>query len=270
MVNIGSSLFDLGSLDRISNQETVIHALDPRVKVVVTLTFIVAVVSFGKHEVSGLMPFFIYPAVLVALADIPVRYLFRKLLIVSPFALMIGLFNPFLDREILVNLGPIGLSGGWISFISIMLRFALTVGAGLILIACTGFNAICHALEKMGAPRVFVIQLLFLYRYLFVLTEEASRMVRARALRSFPGKGMGMRIFGYLVGHLLLRTLDRAHRIHLAMLSRGFDGEIRILRPMRLGMRDLTFLLGWSGLIVAMRFYDLPRLLGNLVTGGAG
>jgi len=269
-VKIGSSLFDLGRLDRISNQETAIHGLDPRVKVLVTLVFIVAVVSFGKHEVSGLMPFFIYPAVLIALADIPLGYLFRKILIVSPFALMIGLFNPFLDREIIINLGPVAISGGWVSYISIMLRFALTVGAALILIACTGFNAICHALERMGAPRVFVVQLLFVYRYLFVLTEEASRMVRARALRSFPGKGTGMRVFGYLVGHLLLRTLDRAQRIHLAMLSRGFDGEIRILRPMRFGIRDLAFLFGWSGLIVAMRLYDVTGLLGNLVTGGAG
>lgn len=269
-MKIGSSLFDLGRLDRISNQETAIHGLDPRVKVLVTLVFIVAVVSFGKHEVSGLMPFFIYPAVLIALADIPLGYLFRKILIVSPFALMIGLFNPFLDREIIINLGPVAISGGWVSYISIMLRFALTVGAALILIACTGFNAICHALERMGAPRVFVVQLLFVYRYLFVLTEEASRMVRARALRSFPGKGTGMRVFGYLVGHLLLRTLDRAQRIHLAMLSRGFDGEIRILRPMRFGIRDLAFLFGWSGLIVAMRLYDVTGLLGNLVTGGAG
>ncbi|MBU2498568.1 MAG: cobalt ECF transporter T component CbiQ [Proteobacteria bacterium] len=269
-MKIGSSLFDLGRLDRISNQETAIHGLDPRVKVLVTLVFIVAVVSFGKHEVSGLMPFFIYPAVLIALADIPLGYLFRKILIVSPFALMIGLFNPFLDREIIINLGPVAISGGWVSYISIMLRFALTVGAALILIACTGFNAICHALERMGAPRVFVVQLLFVYRYLFVLTEEASRMVRARGLRSFPGKGTGMRVFGYLVGHLLLRTLDRAQRIHLAMLSRGFDGEIRILRPMRFGIRDLAFLFGWSGLIVAMRLYDVTGLLGNLVTGGAG
>jgi len=269
-VSVGSSLFDLGTLDRLSTRETPVHRIDPRVKILTTLVFILAVVSFGKYEISGLMPFFLYPAVLIALADIPVRYILRKILFVSPFAIMLGLFNPLLDRGILVHLGPVGLSGGWISFISIMLRFTLTVGAGLILVACTGFNAICHALERMGAPKVFVIQLLFLYRYLFVLTEEASRMLRARALRTFTGRAMGIWIYGHLVGHLLLRTLDRAQRIHLAMLSRGFDGEIRILRPMKFGMGDLAFLLGWCGFLAAMRCYDLPRLLGSWVTGGGG
>ena len=73
---------------------------------------------------------------------------------------------------------------GWISFASILLRFTLTVTAALTLIATTSFTGICMALEKMGCPRVFALQLLFLYRYLFVLVDEASRLIRARALRT--------------------------------------------------------------------------------------
>jgi cobalt/nickel transport system permease protein len=119
----------------------------------------------------------------------------------------------------------------------------------------------------MGAPRSFVMQVLFLYRYIFVLTDEALRLVRARALRSFQGRGMGFKVFSYMIGQLLLRTLDRAHRIHLAMLSRGFEGKIHLVRPLHLHSRDVAFFLGWSTLFVLMRWYNIPLLLGNAAAG---
>jgi cobalt/nickel transport system permease protein len=65
---------------------------------------------------------------------------------------------------------------------------------------------------------------------------------------------------------LLLRTLDRAARIHLAMLCRGFDGELRQLRPARIGRQEIAFTFGWSALFIALRLYNLPQLLGRLLT----
>jgi cobalt/nickel transport system permease protein len=236
------------------------------VKLLTTLVFIVAVVSFGKYEITGLLPFVIYPVVLMAVGNLPAGYLAKKILLAAPFAFFIGIFNPLLDRAVLVHLGPIGLSGGWISFTSIMLRFTLTVAAALILIAGTGLNAVCLALDKLGAPRGFVTQLMFLYRYIFVLTDEALRLVRARSLRSFQGRGLGLRVFSSMVGQLLLRTLDRARRIHLAMLSRGFAGKIHLNRPLRLRLQDVAFLLGWSALFVLLRWINIPHQLGQALT----
>jgi cobalt/nickel transport system permease protein len=146
-----------------------------------------------------------------------------------------------------------------------MMRFGLTVSAALILISLTGFNAVCMALEKLGVPRPFVIQLLFLYRYLFVLIDEASRMVRARSLRSFGSSGMDFKIFASLIGQLLLRTLDRAQRIHLAMCCRGFDGHIRINRPMKFGFNEIRFVLTWALLFVCFRSYNIPLKIGELI-----
>jgi cobalt/nickel transport system permease protein len=264
MASIQDSFLDIGAMDRISAQDTFIHRLDPRAKVLSTLIFIVCILSFGKYEVSALMPFFVYPAVLIAMGNLPVLYLVKRVLIVAPFAFLIGIFNPFFDREVLIHIGSVGIAGGWVSFASVMLRFILTVGAALILIGTTGFNAVCMALERMGIPRVFVIQLLFLYRYLFVLGDEASRMVRARSVRSFQGKGGGVRVFGSLAGNLLLRTLDRAQRIHLAMLCRGFDGYVRLRRPLSIRGKDVAFAVGWSALFIIMKRYNLPHLLGSL------
>jgi cobalt/nickel transport system permease protein len=204
--------------------------------------------------------------VLITLGNLPVSYLLNKVLMAAPFAFFVAIFNPLLDRNVLMHLGPIGISGGWVSFASLMVRFTLTVSAALILIASTGFNSVCVALGKMRAPRAFVVQLLFLYRYLFVLIDEASRMNRARSLRVFEGRGMGFGVFIQMLGQLLLRTLDRAKRIQLAMHCRGFDGEIRMARQLKIRGRDFAFVAVWSIFFIAVRFYDLPQGLGRMVT----
>ncbi len=265
-MKIESAFLDISRLDALASRNTAVHRLDPRAKVLTTLIFIVTVISFRHYEISGLIPFFIFPLVMMSLGNIPGVWLMKKTALVLPFAFFIGIFNPLFDTEILMHIGPVPISGGWISFISILIRFILTVSAALLLIATTGFSGICMALEKMGVPQIFAVQLLFLYRYLFVLTDEASRMARARALRSFDGRGMGIKVFGYLIGHLLLRTLDRARRIHHAMICRGFDGEIRLIRQYRLRMTEAGFVFGFSGLFILMRVYNLSVLYGNLLT----
>ena len=156
-----------------------------------TLGFLVTVVSFNRYEVAALLPLTLYPVVLAAAGGLPAGYLLRKLLIASPFALCVGLFNPLLDRAAAFHLAGAPISWGWISFASILVKFGLTVSAALALVGVTGFTAVCMALGRLGAPRLFAAQLLFLYRYLFVLAEEGLRMVRARNLRSFRGRGAG-------------------------------------------------------------------------------
>jgi cobalt/nickel transport system permease protein len=131
------------------------------------------------------------------------------------------------------------------------------------LAATTGFPAICRALGRLGMPQVFVQQLQFMYRYLFVLFEEAERMVRARELRSFRNRGMGIGPLSSMVGHLLLRTWERAERIHMAMLCRGFSGEAATLPAGGLKRADLLFLLGWITLFLLLRLYNIPRILGG-------
>ena len=169
MAQLDKHFLDIGYMDTLSLQQTSIHGLDPRAKLITSLVFITTVVSFGKYEISALLPYLVYPVFLIAMGNTPPVYLLKKLVLVSPFAVMIGIFNPLMDRDILISLGTIGISGGWVSFVSILIRFVLTVGVALTLIAVTGFNAVCMALDKLGTPRVFVVQLVFLYRYMFYM-----------------------------------------------------------------------------------------------------
>lgn len=267
MLAIDGTFLDFKRLDLLALRESTIHRLDPRAKVLTTLVFVVCVVSFGRYELAAMLPFLLYPVVLLTLADLPAGYVTRKAAVVIPFAVMVGIFNPLFDRQVIMQLGPVEVWGGWVSCASIVVRALLTAGAAITLVAVTGFPAICEALERLGMPRVFAVQLLFLYRYIFVLTDEGSRLARARELRACGRRGLGVRHFGTLIGHLLLRTWERAERIHMAMLARGFTGEVHARRQGRFGSRELLFLLGWSALFIALRLYNLPRMLGLLLTG---
>jgi cobalt/nickel transport system permease protein len=258
---------EIGGMDELSRQDTPVHRLDARAKAAVTLTFIAVVMSFGRHELSALTPFALYPLVLLALGRIPLQPVLRKILVAAPFALAVGIFNPLLDREPLARIGPWVVTSGWMSFASIMARFALTVGAALVLVACTGMYRLGAGLERLGLPRVFTTQLLFLYRYLFVVAEEGATMRRSVELRAGGVRALPLRSYGSLVGHLLLRSLDRADRIHRAMVARGFDGEVRLLQPGRFGWREVVFVAGWLAFFAVARRWNLAELLGRVLTG---
>jgi cobalt/nickel transport system permease protein len=262
----GTGIFEIGEMDALARMDSPVHRLDARAKALVTIVFIGVVISFPRYALSALTPFLLYPVALVALGRIPVGFLARKILLAAPFALFIGIFNPLLDRTPVTTVGAVAISGGWISFGSIMLRFLLTVGAALALVACTGMNRLGAAMERLGVPRVFVVQLLFLYRYLFLVSDQAGKMKRSAEVRSH-GRPLPLRVYGAMIGHLLLRSMDRAERVYRAMVARGFDGEVRILRPSAFGWPEAGFVAGCLLFFVAARLWNLADLLGCLLTG---
>lgn len=259
---------EIGKMDELARMDTPAHRLDARAKAIVTLIFIGTVMSFPRYEISALTPLLLYPVALISLSGIPGRYIARKILIASPFALIIGIFNPLLDRQPMCDLGPIVITGGWISFLSIMFRFALTVGAALALVACTGINRLGAAMAQIGIPRIFITQLLFLYRYLFVISDQAFKMTRSAELRS-AGRKLGFRTYCSMTGHLLLRSLDRAERVYSAMVARGFDGEIRVLSQSSFRWQDAAFVCVCLLLFISARAWNLAYAFGNLIAGGA-
>jgi len=258
-----SEYFNLGYLDTLSYKDTFIHRLDPRTKLLVTLIFIIFVVSNSKYEITKLIPFLIYPVFLLTSGNIPLRAVLKKILIISPFLIFIGIFNPIFDKRTIYMIIGIPISQGWISLFSIILKFILTVSSAILLIAVTSFPGICEALEKMKVPKILVIQLLFLYRYLFVLLEESLKIVRAREARSFGKRGKDIKTFTKILSVLLIRSLERAERIYQAMLSRGFKGEIHLLRKHSIGFNDIVFAASFLTIFYILKVYNIVNIFGE-------
>lgn len=251
-------------LDQLSRADTAIHRLDARAKVVATLVFIVVVASFDRYTVAALLPFFIFPVVLAAVGNLPTVYVATNVAVAIPFALAIGLFNPLFDRQVVFELASLPISAGWISCASIVVRAVLTLSSALILVGVTGFPAVCEALDRLGMPRAFAMQMQFLYRYIFVLIEDATRSAHALALRSC-GRPPRLPTVASLIGFLLLRTWQRADRIHMAMLARAYSGEFHSRKSERFGVNEVAFVGGWVAVFGLLRCFDASRFLGSLL-----
>jgi len=267
MRKIEESLFNLKKLDALSYQDSIIHKVDPRIKVVITLIYIFFIVSFGRHQFFALVPFLLYPLFLMYLGNISFIFILKKIVIVLPFALIIAIISYFSEKTIIFYFYSIPITTGLFTFVSILLRFFLTVWISFLLISVTGFIPICYALNSvLHIPSIFVNQLLFLYRYIFILIEESIRVIRAHQIRSFHNR-IPLRTFGYLIGYLLLRTLNRAERIHVAMLARGFDGRVRLTKKISIHGIDILFAAGWIVFFCLARFLNLTEILGKFILG---
>ena len=129
-----------------------VHRLDPRAKCLVTVLFVVAVTSFGKYEVSRLTPFVLYPVAIAALSGVSARSVLSRTLLAAPFILLVGLFNPFFDRQVLVRIGGFAMTGGRMSFLSIAVRSFLAVSAAVLLVLTTRFDLLCLGLARWASP----------------------------------------------------------------------------------------------------------------------
>lgn len=238
-----------------------LYTLDPRSKILVTLAYLVAVLSFSLTSLSGILLFTVYPLVGSAMAGIPYSRLLRRSLLTLPFIIFIGIFNPLLDHTPTLRAGSVVISRGWVELLSIVVRGLLSVQAVMLLIMTTGFHRVCRGLRALGIPALFTTQLLLVYRYIHVLAEEAQSMDRARRSRNYGRRNFGLHQWATFIGQLLLRTVARAERVNRAMLARGFTGGLHTLTPLRWSTSDTLFLLAWCAAFAAGRLYDFSHII---------
>ncbi|MDI3535699.1 MAG: cobalt/nickel transport system permease protein [Eubacteriaceae bacterium] len=265
MTGISESMSTINSLEELADKKTIIHQIHPRVKLILTLLYIVLVISYKPYDITGLTFYAFYPIILMVLGEIPFMPLFKRLLIALPFSFFAGLSNIFFDRQAAFFIGSLPITFGLISFFSIMLKTIFTVMAVLILIATTSMPKIAYQLLSFKLPQMIVEQIMLTYRYISVLLQEVSSMYTAYILRSPGAKGIKMQDMGVFVGQLLLRSFDRAENIYMAMKCRGYDGKFLYAKPQPMIKSDWMILLMTAGLLFLMRFFDLGLFIGNFV-----
>jgi len=246
-------------IDRYAMGDSPIHRLDARAKLVAVLCYTVALISFNRYAVADLAPMAVLPLALLWFAGVPVWFGLRRVAILSPFILMLVLMSPIYDREPhAVAFGPwqYAVGGGWLTAADIAIKFALGVLALTAMMCSTRFALLLEAMRRLGMPQVVVLQLGFLYRYLFVLIDEAMRVRRARDFRGAVLAPVGRRLaaVGGVVGSLFVRTLDRSQRVHLAMSARGYRGEPHSLHRLRFAAVDMLFLMAVAAYLAACRW----------------
>ncbi len=259
------------AFDRYHEKESLLHRLDPRVKVLVTVIFIVsnALLPDGAWIAFLLAWLFVLAANLFS--RLGIGYSLKRSIIALPFALIAVtvLFSipgqPVASFQLLMwNLTITDM--GLLRFVSILIRAWLSVQMAILLVAVTRFPDLIHALEHLRVPAILTTIIAFLYRYLFVLTDEVFRLLRARESRSaaVPGSRSGggvlwrAKIAGNMAGQLFLRSYERSDRIYNAMIARGYAGHLYTLNPHEMKSSDYFT----TALAIAVIF--ILQILGRL------
>lgn len=265
MADIKSRISGIYSLEHLASGDTVIHGLHPGVKIIVTFVYIVCIVSLERHSPGRLAPFFMYPVLMMILAEIPPGMIAPRAAAALPFCIFAGVSNLIFEREVLLYIGAFGISAGLMSFAVLLIRTFMCVSAVLILMAATPFAEVAAQLRRMHIPELAVTLFEMIYRYITVLAEEASSMLTAYRLRGNGAKWPEIKHFGSFIGQLLLRSADRAERIYSAMQCRCYSLRASNMRKRRMTAGDIIFVIAAAGSSVLFRFCDIPALLGTFM-----
>ena len=249
-------------VDRLSCRHSPLHRLDSRTKLSGAIIFTVFVISLPTTSVSVLACFAVGPFAALIIGKVPLKFVIKHILIISPFVLLLALSSLFYDKTpVTTQFGPFNwtVSSGLIRFFSIYAKFIVTMAALISLVATTRFNDLLAAMAKLGVPKILVLQLGFLWRYIFMLTDKAANVLRERAGRKLRYLGIKteLKTAAAMTGTLFISSIDTAARVNTAMRGRGFTGRLHTISKMRFTKPDLifaaAFCLYMAGLIFLMR-----------------
>ena len=262
----------VNTFDRYEVGESLIHHLDPRVKVVITVFFIISNVIFPDGAWLAFLLAWGFILLINGLAKLPLGYAFKRSFIALPFALaaITVIFTIPGQQLIAFSLGSWQLNitdAGLIRFFSIVIRSWLSIQMAILLTATTQFPDLMHALRHLHLPQLLVAIISFMYRYLFVLADEAMRLLRAREARSASRLGYKSggtilwraRVAGNMVGQLFLRSYERSDRVYNAMVARGYTGHFLTLNAHTLTVND--WMIGGGSATYLLILQVIARLL---------
>lgn len=232
-----------------------IHRLDPRAKLIGLSGITLIAVS------ARLSAWPVYAACAAALAAIAATArvspgtVWTRARLVLPLVLFVGVFVPFVRRGDPIDLGPVTASNqGLETFATVTAKAILGTFSAVLLGATTSFPDVLHALERLKAPKLLVLIAAFMYRYLFTIVDEVQRMRAALAARGYaPRHALQAQAIGRVATALFLRTYERAERVHLAMLARGWSQSMPRLDTLAYRRADALFLTALATPLLATR-----------------
>jgi cobalt/nickel transport system permease protein len=229
-------------VDRWSQGASPLHRRDPRAKILALLAFLIVLATTPPNAYATLA---IDAALLVGgilIAGLPLGGLLLRAMAVLPFSVTFGLIS--------------WLAGDRLRALGLVEKSYLSTVAVLFVVGTTPLPLLLSGLESLGTPRLLVLVAQFLYRYLFVISEQAQHLRVAAACRQGrPGqhRRLGFRAAAGALAVLFARSYYRAEGIHRAMLARAFGGRFSLLNPLHFHAADGFFTLAIGVFLVVVR-----------------
>ena len=233
-------------VERWSRGHSALHARDARVKALGLLAYLAAVATTHPLSLASGGAYAALALAALAAARLPLAGVLARAAVVLPFSASFAAFS--------------WMAGDRAQAASLVAKSYLSAVAVLVTVGATPMAALLRGIESLGAPRLLTLVLQFLYRYLFVVSEQAQHMRLAAQCRGARRGPWSFRGAAGAVATLFARSYARADGIHRAMLARGFAGEIRLLEPARIGVADALSLAAWMAPVLAVRLWLGGRL----------
>ena len=250
-------------IDEHSHIDGVLQRLDPRIKIVSFVALLFFIVISRPDSMLCFAMYGLLILLLIVISKIPVYFILKRCLIVVPFILMTSIFLLFGNQGATITLFHVGNSqinvgaAGWIMFQGVIIKGILSVLCLTLLTAGTPFPQLLAALENMKFPKLITMILSFMYRYIFLIEDEAMKMWRAMKSRSSGGSSwLHLKAIANMIGILFIRSYERGETVYLAMCSRGFDGTLKRTYHFDLRKHDLAFLFNVLIALISITILD--------------
>jgi cobalt/nickel transport system permease protein len=228
---------------------TLLHRFNPDLKLFLTLFYIVIAVTVTEEQYVKLFLLLVPLLIILVSGKIPFKMIILRIIQVMPVIFFMVLFlyiNKILNgKEYFIK-----------ESLSITLKPVISILSIIVLTSTTEFSLLMKSLKTFRVPDIIVNNISFMYRYMFILTEEVRNMLIARNSRYAGGFSIRqIKILGNMAGVLFLRTLERSERIYNAMLSRGYNGEIKILQNKTITVKEVILSITFACIILYLRFF---------------
>lgn len=232
----------LASVEAAAAGDSPVHRLDPRAKILGLVGLVVVSVATPVGAWAAFVAYLAALLALTALARLRARFVLRRMTVELPFVMAAAIL-------VLVRGPQEGLT--------LAARITTSVLAMVVLSSTTPFPQLLRGFERLRAPRLIVVIVAFMWRYLHVIGEEVRRMRVAREARGYAPRNLwqARSAIGGTIAALFIRSLERGERVYLAMLSRGYTGGVPavVTAPLALRAADIAFLAGLAVFLAAAR-----------------
>ncbi|MGW0194670.1 cobalt ECF transporter T component CbiQ [Nonomuraea sp. NPDC003201] len=233
--------------------DSVVHRLPPQCKLLAVFAFAIVVVATPRERFWA---FAVYAALLGAVAvaaRVPLAYVLRRMVIEVPFVLF-AFLTPVIglgERTTVLGLS-LSVPGLWAAW-NILAKATLGVIASILLAATTEPRVILIGAQRLRLPALLVQIAMFMLRYMDVIMDEMRRMRVARESRGFEARDLRhVPVIARSAGALFIRSYERGERVHLAMLSRGYTGQMPVIQDISASVRQWGIALALPAMALAV------------------
>lgn len=209
------------------HRHSIVHQIPAHIKIVAGLLFIIVAVSTDISNWPAFVAFFLMIITVTQIAKLPITTVAKRSLIEIPFVFF-ALLMPFFGTGERFEIGSLNLyRDGFLAGASIVAKGTLGILVAINLSATTTAREILRGLEILKLPTPMVQIASFMLRYINVVNDEMQRMAVARSARGFEATGVKQwPVLATAAGALFIRSYERGERVHLAMIARGYQGDL--------------------------------------------